>query len=204
MSDTIVLLHKTIRMNYKTQQGRLQDLFMEGNQYRIKKGMQIRDVDAYLGMNSTKEFLAVVEEKTGTPPIVRKGGRFGGTWASLLVLMDAAAYLDPEFKYMVYRDLIERKLLYWREASAGDFKSLMAAIKVHAETVLGKPAHSGHYINIAKTLRNRLLGEDHPGWHMANPEQLRERDRIESALTAMVNMGMITSWDQMKEMAAKV
>jgi len=204
MTDSIVIMKiggAGVRMDYKKSTGSMQDLFREGNMFRAKKGLPLRHVDDYLNQNATREYLKSVESEIGESPITRKRGRNGGTWAHLYVLLDAAAYMDPDFKLRVYKDLVERKLLYWREASSEDFKALNATLKEHAESVLGKPAHHGHHITMSRIIRDRVLGKDHPGWHLADPEQLQDRDRIENALVSAMRAGLVKDWHHLKELA---
>ena len=59
---------------------------------------------------------------------VTKRGKGGGTWAHLYILLDAATFLDPDFKYQVYKTFVEGKLLQHRDESGDRYKPFNMAI----------------------------------------------------------------------------
>lgn len=197
------ILDGELPIEHKTYFGSLQALFRIGNKHRALKDLPVLRPEQWLNMRSTKEFIDIVSKRIGEPALRRKrGGRGGGeSWAHLYVLLDAAAYLSPELKLDIYEKFVQGKLLEWRDRSGDNFIDLNAAVALNAEEVFGKPAHKGHYINLAKIIRKRCGVEN---WNRADHKQLQERARIEEALATMLKAGVVRDWDHLKELAEKV
>ena len=197
---TVSILDGELPVEHKTYFGSLQALFQIGNRWRAMNGLPVLRPEQWLNMRSTQEFIREVEERIGTQAVKRRrGGRGGGgSWAHLYVLLDAAAYLSPALKLDIYEKFVQGRLLEWRDRSGDNFIELNAAIAMNAEEVFGKPAHRGHYINIANALKRRC-GVDN--WNRADHRQLQERARIEEALATMLRAGVVRDWDHLKELA---
>lgn len=58
----------------------------------------------FLRLKGTKEFVSLLESKTGIPvTVVKQGGSEQGTWMNKVLAYDFAAWLDPEFRLFVYQ-----------------------------------------------------------------------------------------------------
>lgn len=200
----VTLKEGVLHINHKSMMGNLAGLFDMGNVYRFKAGKPTVTMPRYLALESTKDYLATVEEEIGRPALVTKEGKSGGTQAHLYVLIDAAMYLSPSLKLELIKEFVQNRLLQWRDVAGEEFKQLNSQILICAEEVFGKPAHTGHYTNIAKIIRNRILPEEHLGWNFANSLQLTERARIENQIVAFLKMGVVRDWEHLKEIAGKV
>jgi hypothetical protein len=199
-----------LTINHKDKFGSLIELFQIGNDVRVQNGLPSIRHDKWLALSGTKEFIKYVSEDIGEPATRSKRGKGGGIWAHLLILLDTATYLHPSFKFEVLNTFVDKKMLEWRDRSGDNYVDLSAAIALSAEDVFGKPAHNGHYINIARILRNRILGEDEVAslnelklspWNQCNATQLAERARIEEALATMLKAGVVKDWEHLKELA---
>ena len=194
----------SVTINHKTLMGDLRKLFDVGNVYRIDAGRGALRMESWLSMDSVKEYIALVSERTSAPALVATRGRKGTTQAHLRVLLDAAMYLDAAFKDEVISAFVDNQILRWRDLSGDAFLDVNAALALNAETVLGKPAHQGHYIQMAKSIRAKLLPEDHLGWNYATAEQLRKRTEVEQTLVKLLQLGVVRDWEHLKELIEKV
>lgn len=166
--------------------------------------MSAARIDLYLGLTCTQDYLLYLANKEGIQePIRTKRGKGGGTWAHLYILVDAAMYLSPELKTEIIKVFVHNRLLQVRNDSSDDFIELNAQIALCAQDVFGKPSHNGHYINLAKIIKSRVLSEGEE-WNNACSDKLMERDRIEISLTTMLRCGVVRDWEHLKELAAKV
>lgn len=197
----VKLLDGILQIGHKDYFGSLIDLFHIGNQWRNRHGMKIIRHDKWLALTSTKDFIELVSQKINRSAIKTKRGKGGGIWAHLYILLDAAAYLSPELKYEIYDKFVQGKLLEWRDRSGDDFIDLNATIALNAESVLGKPAHLGHYITLSNIIKKRCGVEN---WNLADKEQLVKRAQIEEFLAKALKAGVVRDWDHLKELAEKV
>ena len=207
MKDTILTVAfkgGNLRIHHQSMMGDIQEVFAIGNQYRIAEGKSNLLMAAWIQRQDVAEYIDYVTEVNGSPAVERKKGKGGGTFAHLYVLMDAASSLSPAFKHEIYTAFLTHKLLEWREASGEDFKALNMTLSNYSQHLLGKDAHQGHFIQLAKKIRARLLPEDHLGWNFADAYQLRERTRIESQLIKLIELGLVRDWEHLQELIEKV
>ena len=190
----------TFPIKHKTGMGRLQDFFALGNSYRQKNGQRPLEIKSWLGRKDVKEYIEYLKQK-GDIPIERVGGRLGGTWVNLKVLLHAAMDMSPAFKDEVLSTFITNKALQYRDESGDNFLELNTALEMAAESVLGKPAHKGHYITLANILKKRC---NVTNWNSCEPQCLAYRTRIEDRLSTMLRAGVVKDWDHLKELAQKV
>ena len=181
---------------HKSMMGDLNKLFQIGNAYRLEDGLTPITLTNWVQRQDVKDYISHLESH-GIIAIKKTRGRAGTTTAHLKVILDAAIALSPKLKDEVYDTFINNKMLFYRDSGGDNFIELNDAITLYAESVLGKPAHKGHFINIAKIIKKRL---DVVDWNTATPHQLRERDRIESVLTTMLRTGVVKDWGHLKEL----
>jgi hypothetical protein len=167
---------------------------------------------------SSRQIIAdgrLAESITKTSPLFKtKRGKGGGTWAHLYILLDAATFLDPDFKYQVYKTFVEGKLLQHRDESGDRYKPFNMAIDQLPDRV-GKD-NKWLYINAANLLAERIglpavseMPVDDKGkhlnrWNAATAHQLSERADAEKMLTGMVQFGVVRDWEHLKELIGKV
>jgi len=145
---------------------------------------------------------------------VTKRGKGGGTWAHLYILLDAATFLDPDFKYQVYKTFVEGKLLQYRDESGDRYKPFNMAIDQLPDRV-GKD-NKWLYVHAANLLAERIglpavseMPVDDKGkhlnrWNAATAHQLSARADAEKMLTGMVQFGVVRDWEHLKELIGKV
>lgn len=197
---TVSFARGDIKIWHSSQMGNLQDVFHLGNNYRFAEGKSELPLTAWIQRQDITEYVEFLTAKLGRPAIERKRGKSGGTFAHLNILLDAAVSLSPEFKDEVYTTFIAMKLLTYRNDSGDAFVDMNSQLALCADLILGKPAHQGHYIQIAKAIRNRILPEAHEGWNFANAKQLQERYSLEEKISMLLRVGVVKDWDHLKEL----
>ena len=157
----------------------------------------------------------LVESITKTSTLFKtKRGKGGGTWAHLYILLDAATFLDPDFKFQVYKTFVEGKLLQHRDESGDRYKPFNMAIDQLPDRV-GKD-NKWLYINAANLLAERIglpavsempvddKGKPMNRWNAATAHQLSERADAEKMLTGMIQFGVVRDWEHLKDLAERV
>ena len=193
----VKFLYGDLRIESKTGLGDLADLFFIGNQYRSKDGLSAIDFRTWRNNPRTIEFAGLVEERTGNPAFVAGKGRKGRTKAQLLMLLDAAAYMSPRFKLEIYEHFIDGKILEWRNDSGDAFKNMNAALVLASSELIGGSPSIDHYKQLARSIRTKVLGANHPGWNAASASDLKRRTEIENDLTKFLERGFIKDWNQL-------
>jgi hypothetical protein len=207
MKDTLLTVkfqEGSLKILHKSMMGDLVEVFHLGNVYRLKDGQKPLPLAAWIQREDVKEYVDFLSEKLGKPSIERRRGKNGGTFAHLNILIDAATSLSPSFKHEVYETFINNRLLNFRDSSGDSFKDMNYLLALHAEKVLGKPAHVGHFTYVAKAIRNKILPENHPGWDMADAYQLRQRLTLEEKVTTLLELGVVRDWDHLKELMVRI
>ena len=87
--------------------------------------------------------------------IQTKRGKGGGTWAHLMIMIHAAAYLDKDFEVDVYYSFIKNKILQWRDESGDQYNLLKDAIDLYLPNREGKD-NLGVYIQTAKRIKSKI------------------------------------------------
>ena len=193
-----------------TQMGDLTQIFGIGNAYRNQRGNKSLSITEWLRDPQTIEFICVVEHELGlstqddsrdlsdttntikSPLIKTKKGRYGGTWAHLYLLIDAATYLDAQFKFEVYDTFITNKLLEWRDKSGNEFISLNITMDTYLpdRDLVDAEKRKWLYINVATAIKNKVKPND-DSWNTASHEQLAQRADYEKRLIDILKMGFI-------------
>ena len=231
---TVRIGHNVFDIEHQTMMGNLNEFWECGNAYRIQKGLPPKLLDNWLRSADTAEYIAEVEKKllgksitsnsvgnteleisdykgkivsvTKTSPLFKtRRGRYGGTWAHLYILIDAATYLDPAFKLAVYETFIEGKLLQRRDEGGENFKAVNIAIDAYLPDREGKD-NKFLYINLANLIADKFgLPEVEKGknrWNDATLHQTEARAKIEETLTIMLRTGLVKDWDHLKTLVA--
>lgn len=200
---TVNFKHGNLQIFHNSHMGKLSDAFDIGNKYRVINGKPLLYMIPWLKMTQVQEYMALVEKEVGSPVKITKTGKNGGTWVHLYILLDAAMYLSAEFKLDVIKTFVEGKLLINRNDSGDEFIKLNGVVADNAQALFGKPAHSGHFVGMAKILRDRILqSEGHQGWNYATSAELTERVRIENAVSKLIEHGLVKDWEHLKVLLA--
>ncbi|RKZ39702.1 MAG: DNA-binding protein [Gammaproteobacteria bacterium] len=205
----------TITIGHLTKMGKLNDVLLIGNSYRRNKGLKEKRLDEWLSRIETWEFIQEVEEKYGDKvkteilgfeKFIRSNGQLEyskfikqfttiksqrggkpenrGVWANLQIMLDLAIYLS---------DIGGDNYIFLNKAidSLPDRK--------------GKN-NSGIHIQIAKLFREKLDLVDTQGYNIkeAVSEIQRLRANWEDKLVSMIEMELITSYEQLKVIVKKL
>ena len=223
---TVRIGHNVFDIEHQTMMGNLNEFWDCGNAYRIQKGLPPKLLANWLRSADTAEYVAAVErelygsnsviitELESNPNLVEtitktsrlfktRRGRHGGTWAHLYVLIDAATYLDPDFKVQVYKTFIEGKLLQRRDEGGENFKAVNIAIDAYLPGREDKD-NKFLYINLSNLIADKFgLPEVEKGknrWNDATLHQTEARSKIEETLTIMMRTGLVRDWNHLKEL----
>lgn len=155
------------------------------------------------------------ESITKSSPLFKtKRGKCGGTWAHLYILLDAATFLDPDFKVEVYSTFVEGKILQYRDESGDRYKPFNMAIDQLPDRV--SKDNKWLYIHAANLLAERIglpptsevpvddKGKKDNRWNHATAHQLTARSDAEKMLTSMVQIGVVRDWEHLKELIGKI
>lgn len=213
-------------IEHLTMMGSLNHLWDYGNSLRAAKGLNGKDLKEFVRSSDTVEFIEALERKYGqklkcgnfphlkldqkgraigtvqSEFLKTKRGKGGGTWAHLMVLLRAAAYLDKDFEVEVYDTFINNKILQWRDDSGDQFIALNAAIDAYLPDRQGKD-NKGLFINAAKLMKAKI-NPDQGDWNRATSDQLEARASAEKAIVKLLQLGVVRDWEHLKELIGKV
>lgn len=136
--------------------------------------------------------------------IKTKRGKGGGTWGHLYIMLDLATTLDADFKVLVFETFVKSKILEWRDIGGNNYILLNKAI----DTLPDRQEKNNHgvYIQIAKQFREKLELINTKGYNVkeAIAEIQQKRANWEDKLVSMIDVELITSYPQLKEILAKL
>lgn len=184
----------------------LNDLFWAGNALRLEENKPALQLANFLASKSLEEYVTAAAEEWGLPPesFIRRGGRgrTSATYAHVSVALLAAEYLSARFHAHVHRVFIEGKLLEFRQMGGTEFLSLNASIDKYLSEREGKDSNKGIYINVAKALRTKILGEgaEADAWAIATVDQTHRRYEYEHQLCAFLRLGVVKNYEHLKDL----
>lgn len=185
----------------------LNDVFVAGNALRLAEGKPALQMNAFLQAKSLSEYVAAAADEWNLPQdsfITREGkGRNTRTYVHVSVALLAAESMNPRFHAHVHRTFLEGKLLEFRERGGTEFKRLNACIDQYLPEREGKD-NKGVYINVAKLLRSRILGENActDDWNSASVDQTHLRYEWENKLCDMLRLGVVKNYEHIKSLIA--
>jgi hypothetical protein len=146
----------------------------------------------------TKEFSLVIKSQRGGKPENR------GYWANMFLLLDLANFLDVDLKYEMYEVFIENKILFWRDIGGDSFKEFNKIIDTLPDRKDQK--NTGIYIQIATQIRKKLEILGTKGYNEKEHNSLIQENRAEwlKSLTFAIEVGLIKSYDQLKDTLEKL
>jgi len=181
-----------VKIYHKTQMLELESFVSLINKYRIDSGMDAIPQRSILNRMSIKEYISHI----GKDALTIGRGR-GKSYINLKLALRMAIEMSPQMADEIIETFINKKLTHLRDLGGDNFIELNDAITLYAESVLGKPAHKGHFINVAKIIKKRLGVEN---WNEADSFQNSERMRIEQTLVSMLRTGVVKDWGHLKEL----
>lgn len=162
------------------------------SQWNKKRGLSRgKEVNDFLKIDKTKEFIAEVElrENHNTNKIVlSKKGKNGGTWLHPLVFIDFEMWLNPSFKYDVLKFVYD-ELIKQRHDAGDNYISLSAS---------GQKLKGYDYREVAIALQWIVFGKKGKELRQsATQDQLKELNDLQTKLSFAIDMGYITSYQQL-------
>ena len=134
--------------------------------------------------------------------IQSKRGKQGGTWCHLELLIKAAMYLDARLEAEVIHTFVTQNILEYRDQGGDMFKKLNKMIDTLPDrSPLLKPnGNKGCYINVAKIIREKIEIESTQGYNGKEHDidVQKRRTQIEDRLVALIEMGYVTSYKELK------
>ncbi len=224
----------TVKIGHLTKMGSLDEVLKIGNSYRSAKGLKEISLDEYLRRRETWEFIIEVERKYGDPDASReipdleldirnrvlyseymkhfsviKSKRGGkpenrGVWANLQIMLDLAIYLSPTLRLEMIDIFINHKILDWRDVGGDNYKEFNKIVDTLPDRI-GKD-NRWIYMQMADIVREKLGIEDTEGYNEKehSAEVQEERAKLLDRLTVMVEVGLIISYPQLKQIIAKL
>lgn len=174
------LLGSSIRQNSKNGMLCVNDLIAAANKYRVINGLPMFNINSWLATQSTKEFIASLENQFGKV-IEAKRGNKGTTFYHPYLFIDLALAIDPSLKIEVYSWLYD-ELLKYRNFSGDSYKKMCGAIW---ERTQSKSTFPRDISKLADLIRIECDVKD---WQNATEEQLRLRDRIHENIALLVEV----------------
>lgn len=211
-------------IEHKTMMGSLNHLWEYGNGLRANKGFGGLSIQDWRNSPQTLELMQALDRKynqgntmiietdvrgrmkvSGMPEsrwIKTKRGKGGGTWVHLMLMLDAAAYLDADFKLDIYDTFINHKIIQWRDDSGDEFINLNVAIDAYLSGREGKN-NKGVFIQCAVRLKDKLK-PDGDNWNTASYLQLERRAEVEKQLVGLLRLGVVRDFEHLKELIEKL
>lgn len=162
-------------------------------QWNKSLGMK-KELKHYFENNSSKELIdTIVEEENlngRQSAYLATRGKNGGTWMHPILFVDFAMWINPKFRYHVLK-FVQDQLIKYRHLAGDNFKGLMTAAAKFPDVDYSRIAKGLNWIvfgNHEKNIRNK-----------ATMEQLEELDELQKKLAYAIDMGLITSFNQLME-----
>lgn len=187
----------------------LNELIVVGNKYREESGMNPVDMQDYLRRRETWEFINVLDSKSpesgelkvdqsgqiaytelikSTDLITSKRGRYGGTYGDVYIAIDVAAWINPEFKYEVYKTFVESKIVGIRNSGVDKVRELTSLMQDRFADI-----NTHDYVTINMAINRKVNGVYVKGWdhHMADADKQKARLDLITACCTLVDGGFI-------------
>ena len=183
----------------------LTDLARAGNQWRLLNSLPQKTLGNIVDTQGFAAFLAVAQTDMPNQVLYRVDGKGKAkrTMAHVVLAVYVAEQFSPKFHYDVIKTFVEGKLLEFRDHGGTEFKALNATLDLRGDAVLGKPAHKGHYVQMATAIRKRILHADQD-WNTASVAQTHRRYEVEQTLVKLLELGVVRDWEHLKELIEKV
>lgn len=187
----------------------LNDMFIAGNALRLSEGKPALQMNAFLNSKGLADYIEAAAHEWNLPEshfITKEGrGKNTRTYVHVSVALLAAESMSPRFHAHVHRVFIEGKLLEFRERGGTEFRNLNAAIDMYLPDRAGKD-NKGVFINIAKLIRERILGNGAvtDDWNKATVAQTHLRYEWENKMCDMLRLGVVRDYEHAKQLISKL
>ena len=214
---SVSFVNGTIDIFHKSQMGKLKQVFILGNKYRLDQGSELMRLDNFLKRPNTKKYINDMMIKYGyeKSQIIKVVGRGRGikTYANLQFIIYCATELNNFFRMDVIDTFINEKILIKRDDGGNDFKELNNYLNELPDRK--EKNNQGIFIQVAIKLRAKIFtpeqieeckDNDTNIWNSqyANTITLEKRDDFEKKLIFSIQMGFIDSYNKVKEVINKL
>jgi len=165
-----------------------------------KNSQSTKRVDHFLNLETTKDFIQVLEEDMqnhadsckSNSYIVTKGNKSKGvenqTWMHPYLFIDFAMWINPKFKLDVIRFVYDQ-LINYRHSAGDNYRGLTSAIQRFSNV---------NYSTLAKGLNYIVFDKHEEGLRQrANETQLHQLTELQKQLAFAIDMGYIRSFDEL-------
>ncbi|QQK87868.1 hypothetical protein QA057_gp49 [Salmonella phage SLMP1] len=182
-------------------------LTIQMNRWRFDNGLQPRNLAQILKTDDCKNFMRVCEEETGIVPLKTSRGRNGKTWLCLHLAVYIAEQYSAYFHFLVIDRFITQRQVELRDIGAVSFVELNAAVSRMIERTEGRIGHSGHFIQVAKAIKESIDIREVTGfdtWDSQDAKTNQLRSEIQKSMVTLLDMEAVNSWDELKETIPRV
>lgn len=182
-------------------------LTIQMNRWRFDNGLQSRNLAQILKTDDCKNFMRVCEEETGIVPLKTSRGRNGKTWLCLHLAVYVAEQYSAYFHFLVIDRFITQRQVELRNIGAVSFVELNAAVSRMLERTEGRIGHSGHFIQVAKAIKESIDIREVTGfdtWDSQDAKTNQLRSEIQKSMVTLLDMEAVNSWDELKETIPRV
>ncbi|HAF7517915.1 TPA: KilA-N domain-containing protein [Salmonella enterica subsp. enterica serovar Enteritidis] len=182
-------------------------LTIQMNRWRFDNGLQPRNLAQILKTDDCKNFMRVCEEETGIVPLKTSRGRNGKTWLCLHLAVYIAEQYSAYFHFLVIDRFITQRQVELRNIGAVSFVELNAAVSRMIERTEGRIGHSGHFIQVAKAIKESIDIREVTGfdtWDSQDAKTNQLRSEIQKSMVTLLDMEAVNSWDELKEAIPRV
>lgn len=199
MKTNVVMIRKmgNFDVSQRTKDGMFNGtlLLSQWNKSIGANGRKGKRVDDFLNLESTKQFLNALNEdilNTENPRYLKTHisdrGKNGGTWMNPLLFIDFAMWLNPRFKVNVLKFVYD-ELIKQRNDAGDNYISLSAS---------GVKLQGYDYREVAIALQWIVFGKKGKELRQsATQDQLKELNDLQTKLSFAIDMGYITSYQQL-------
>ena len=198
---TMYIMGEKVTGEHKSQLVDLNDIFHIGNEQRKTKGAGVAVMKNYFANDATQRYIDSackawgLTRETMLPKPAR--GRHATTKVHIAIAVHAAEYLDSDVHAHVIKCFITDRIFEWRDESGDNYIALSEHIDKYMGGREDKCSNTGVYINAAKRIRAKLLNGSEPSWNSATATQLRQRNKLEQDLCAVLKAGVVNSMDDL-------
>mgnify|MGYP002641665577 CR=1 FL=1 len=157
------------------------ELIRHGNKWRILNDLSPVNLQEWLRLEKTKEFVTELKEQIGKDVKMTKRGRNAVTWLHPFLFIDLALYISPKLKVEVYSWLYD-ELLKYRNSSGDSYKKMTGALWTNCDN---KSKYKDHVKDTARKIKTAVGVDD---WQTATESELKTRDRIHDNISLLCDV----------------
>lgn len=184
------------------------ELVDQMNRWRLDNGMGFKHLRQLMTTDGFKAFKAECEKQLGIKDAIKiTRGRNGSTYVCLHLAVYIAEQYSTYFHFLVIDRFITQRQVELRNIGAVSFVELNAAVSRMIERTEGRIGHSGHFIQVAKAVKESVDIREVTGfdtWDSQDAKTNQLRSDIQKALVTLLDMEAINTWGELKETIPRV